>query len=245
MKGRAPKFLVLFFLPLAFACERAVAPTSSGDETGLKFAQETIVLDGQNVIEYEHHDELANSVRYIIQGERLSSGGCSFSGEFTLDGNAKSVTELEMAFDPDTCRSLIERGTMVASGDSTDPDDTSSSSNTETVDAPSGSSTTVSASLGIWDAQLHGWFEDPPGIHVNDAVNTIRWEPDGTCADAGGARSCASNNNGFPQLDGTRFPTYGTMGLTAQGCGVARPCSSRMVSSVSASTLIPGMSRIM
>lgn len=122
---------------------------------------------------------LANSVTYVLQGVRLPGGGCQFSGQMTLGPEQNSVTELELAFDPDTCRSLIERGILVTSGDMTNLEETATSNGSTSV-ATSGPS--ASSTLGTWRATFHSWFEDPPGIHVNDVINIVEWSPDGVCA---------------------------------------------------------------
>lgn len=53
---------------------------------------------------------LENSTRSIRAGERLPDGSCLFTGDGQLLPG-QSLTDIEVAFDPDTCRSLgYERG---------------------------------------------------------------------------------------------------------------------------------------
>lgn len=82
---------------------------------GAQASVAAVVLEGDDVITYEHTVTLAGASRSIIEGERLPDGGCRFSQSRTLDREA-TVTELELAFEPATCRSLIESGKRV-SGD--------------------------------------------------------------------------------------------------------------------------------
>jgi hypothetical protein len=76
-------------------------------------------LEGPNVVRYEpplyQRVEFEESYRIIRQGERRPDGSCTFERSTTLrptDPPRKQVViEVELAFDPDTCRSLVEIGT--------------------------------------------------------------------------------------------------------------------------------------
>ena len=144
-----------------------------------------VTLEGPNVITYEHDVTLENTSRSILEGERLVSGGCEFSGKRTLNQEAR-VTELELAFDPDTCRSLIESGTRV-SGDVSPEPDAERQARTQSVAAADGDAgVETGGEFSVISrrtrASLHSFYEDPPGINVTDVTNSVEWTADATCA---------------------------------------------------------------
>jgi hypothetical protein len=118
------------------------------------------------------------------------------------------VAEIEVAHDPDTCRSVVERGTWAdtnpslsaGEGTASRSDSSSSSAPTKGTDdsAPaSGDATTAAVSQKL--AYSWSWYDEPArwirGNDVQDSgllppVNTLRnrveWYPDGNCAVAPG-----------------------------------------------------------
>ncbi len=107
-------------LLLATGCPDAAVPTATGRVEITPAHSVAATLNGPNVITYEHQEVLTNTARAVRQGARLATGGCKFSGQAIL-APGTTVTELELAFDPDTCQSLVESGTLVASGSGADP----------------------------------------------------------------------------------------------------------------------------
>jgi hypothetical protein len=163
---------------------------------GAQASVAAVVLEGDDVITYEHTVTLAGASRSIIEGERLPDGGCRFSQSRTLDREA-TVTELELAFEPATCRSLIESGKRV-SGDVLPEAGAQSQARTESVSAAEVDAA-GSTEAGIPSsftrrvrASLHSFYEDPPNFNVTDVTNEAEWTADGTCANVPGTSALLS-----------------------------------------------------
>jgi hypothetical protein len=170
---------------LAFAgCSDAVPSTGPGADPAHPRARTTdLTLEGPNVIFYEHPEVLEKATRSIRQGEFLPGGGCRFSGSAVL-APGEAITELELAFDPDSCRSLVETGTLVSRGTpAADPAwfATDAEVRDSVAASAAGAASFLTASVAQ-SAYIHSWYADPPGLHVNDVTSTIEWAPDGTCA---------------------------------------------------------------
>lgn len=163
-------------------------------------ASEPLTLEGPDVITYGLAPyELEDSTRIIRQGERTPNGGCAFSGERSL-APGESITEIEIAYDPSTCRSLFEVGVLVGGAEGLDDsEDSDSATETASTSAESDGLFAVAA-LGRFAAYQWSWFDEPArwiqGCDVEDPcpplppVNTVRngieWSPDGACAVAPG-----------------------------------------------------------
>lgn len=172
---------------------------------------ETPTLSGPDVYLYEQPEVLANATRFILQGSRLASGGCSFTVDAVRKPGVAPTREIELAYDESSCQSLRERGTPTvpatsASGGTGQP---SGEAAPGTVDG------VAPASLGQFRAYLHSWFRDPPGFHVNDVTNTVIWSPDGSCANAGGA---ATPNPEYDWLQQTGWRPLSTNWNRGQDC---------------------------
>ncbi len=163
-------------------------------------------LEGPNVVHYGQPYELGGAERFVIEGERLPDGGCEFTRSSIIGDT--DVAEIEVAHDPDTCRSVVERGTWAdtnpslsaGEGTASRSDSSSSSAPTKGTDdsAPaSGDATTAAVSQKL--AYSWSWYDEPArwirGNDVEDSgwlppVNTLRnrveWYPDGNCAVAPG-----------------------------------------------------------
>ncbi len=123
--------------------------------------------------------------KFIREGARLPSGGCKFIGNATLQ-KGESKTELELKYDPDTCRSLVEAGTLVSDDYTNSPDqiETQARAIRKTPDSYSIADGTLNsnetkATATARKATLHSWYEDPVGIDLNNVINSVEWHPDG------------------------------------------------------------------
>lgn len=178
----------------------ASPPAMAGDDGGAP------MLEGPNVIDYEHATldgknlyepvELTDSVRFIRQGRPGAGGGCEFANSGVAVG--AGALEVEMAYDPDTCRSLIEAGTPVNAEPPASEDDVDSISANDAM--PSGTSGDLRiASHATWWARATQQFDEPARWVLNEGVddagvlppvtratNYVQWTPDGTCAIAPG-----------------------------------------------------------
>lgn len=159
-------------------------------------------LVGPSVVQYETPYILANSSRIIRQGVPLPVGGCSFSGEKSLPPG-QSITEIEIAYDPLTCRSLIKAGTLVGGDEGLVAADASADAPGATpfTTAPSGNESEAGGSPASASqrAFMWSWYDEPArwalecdvqeGFSegcvlptVNFVRNEIEWQPDGVCA---------------------------------------------------------------
>lgn len=145
---------------------------------------------------------LENSSRMIRQGVPVADGGCSFSGEKSLLPG-QSVTEIEIAYDPLTCRSLVESGILVGGDEGLVAADNSNDATGAIpfTREPSGNESEASGSpaSATQRAFMWSWYDEPArwtlncGVEqgfsegcvlptVNFVRNQIGWEPDGVCA---------------------------------------------------------------
>lgn len=160
---------------------------------------EPLTLEGDEVITYGLAPyELENSTRMIRQGEQMADGSCAFSAETSLEPGA-SITEIEIAFDPESCRSLYEVGILVGGAEGLDGG-AGAESATESATATFESADLSAAAIGRFAAYQWSWLDEPVrwirGCDVEDPcpplapVNTVRngidWSPDGACAVAPG-----------------------------------------------------------
>src|SRR5205823_12800952 len=79
-------------------------------------AETVPTLAGPNVIDYSQGYQqypLANDHQELRQGTALPEGGCQFSGTSVFKPGAVPITEVELAYDPDTCRDIVDVGTLV------------------------------------------------------------------------------------------------------------------------------------
>lgn len=182
-------------------CSTAIALSVFGVPAGSAAGADS-TLAGPNVIDYEGEaangtgayvmPRFASSERVVIQGEGTEQGGCVFKSTSRLSPGERR-TSVELAYDPDTCRSLYEIGTLAAGERLPGVPAEARGTKQELVGrAASPSSKGRSAPLsieGVGDrhrAYSESWFQDPVGIRVNSLKDEIEWTPGGTCTLAGG-----------------------------------------------------------
>jgi hypothetical protein len=92
---------------------QVIGPSREGAVTGLS-------LEGPDVITYGDHPYVfSDSVEYIRQGRKAGADDCNFTFETTL-APGESLTEIEIAYDPATCRMLVKSGHLANDQDFTD-----------------------------------------------------------------------------------------------------------------------------
>lgn len=166
--------------------------------TGTAGAAERVTLSGPEVVDYGLAGyEFEDSTRHIVEGTP-DSGGCRFTGEGTLQPG-ESVTQVEIAYDPATCRSLVERGTLVGDGPPEGSVRDGAQARSEAGGAPTDGLSAQSV-LGRFRAYQWSWYDEParwvqgcdvedscgPLPPVNTVKNSVEWVPDGSCAVAPG-----------------------------------------------------------
>ena len=127
-------------------------------------AQEGPVLEGEGVVTYDLDDRptLDDPVRELIQGSG-SDGNCSYTHTFTADPDFRGkIIRREVAYDPDTCRSIFETGTLPLDAAGTD---TSAQGNT-------------ALSTSTRYVQWKGVWLDPPDWDVNYNQSRLKWRYD-------------------------------------------------------------------
>jgi hypothetical protein len=202
-RGSRSKFAVLAAI-LVFLTQPVSGPPQAAAAT--QPGVEEVFLEGPEVVYYGIAPyELAESTQLIRQGERSADGGCLFISETTLRPN-ESRTEIEVAFDPATCRSLVEVGTLV-SGDDFLTHNWAGQEKTLASDGTLSSSPpellTAAALRPRQFASEWSWYDEPARWAascdveetagdgcllppVNSVYNGIEWQPDGVCAVAPG-----------------------------------------------------------
>lgn len=164
----------------------------SGNSATAEQSTDLPTLSGPEVIHYAQDDSLSDVSRFVVQGKK-NNGGCSFATTVDISNEDRSTGQKlvfnEIAYDPTRCLSLVEQGfstkdnspedsESVGDGGSTEADGTTTDSNARRQAPPC-----TSFSGWCWYIGFHSWFEDPPGIHVNDVTNDISWPQDSTtCA---------------------------------------------------------------
>lgn len=162
-------------------------------------------LTGPNVIRYQ--DSNGTAAREVVTGRRTATG-CAFSRPATLrPGQSESIVEL--AYDPDTCRSLVavRSGAAVATP-VTGSAGSATQSGTIAGAAAAPGSMGIESAFGRFRAYQWSWFDEParwvrncdvedscgPLPPVNTVKNTVEWTPDGSCAIAPGTSGWAESN---------------------------------------------------
>lgn len=147
-----------------------------------------------------------SATHLVIKGTPVA-GGCAFTATGTGDGAAakSSATTArtiprysETAYNPKTCESFVDRIDVpfVAEPAGALPDGAAGGSGggSGKVSGPSAVNPLVARCNNPYrdtsrgyshDACIHMWFEDPPGIHVNDVRNEVQWNPASGCASYG------------------------------------------------------------
>ena len=113
-------------------------------------ASDKPTLAGASVVSYEHTVPLDNAVRELVQGTG-SNGDCTFTVSGEVDANFRgTIIQREVAYDPTTCKSLVEVSTVPQS------DVLASSTATKSI-------------------QWTGYHRDPVNIPVTWNRSKLRW----------------------------------------------------------------------
>lgn len=148
------------------------------------------VLEGPEVIHYTNSDTLLNASTSVIQGQRTGDGGCVFTGVDTVslsEGEDRvTLRTQELAYDPSTCRSLIETGVPAA----LPPLNESTEESRSIQDSASASTPTGFGILthATYRAFQRLWYEEPAQQSVGEITNVAQWTPDDTCASPTGGQ---------------------------------------------------------
>ncbi|UIP29883.1 hypothetical protein [Photobacterium sp. TLY01] len=71
--------------------------------------EDEVKLEGPNVVNYNYPESFEEESRYIRQGKINSDGYCEFLSTYRAKPG-EYISIAEIAYDPDTCRSLIIKG---------------------------------------------------------------------------------------------------------------------------------------
>lgn len=190
----------------------AIAALAGSVTPGSAAPVEEIDLTGPGVVRYDDASEVDGGPREVVRGERTNDGGCAFSRPTSLNpGEASSLVEI--AYDHDTCRSLVTISTAATAADPVRLAGAGSSSQKGTLaalgDSGPGGLEGVSSAFGRFRAYEWSWFDEParwargcdiedpcpPLPPVNTVKNTIEWTPDGSCAIAPGTSGLAESES--------------------------------------------------
>jgi hypothetical protein len=159
-------------------------------------------LVGPHVTRYQLKEQLAGAHRVIRQGHRLPNGGCQFKVSVRVRPEDGLRRELELAYDPDTCRSLRvigrpeqatanarsvqRRKTRVTATKSLGRHHLRARSArrgaVKLATPRSGVRAKAAQTAPRYYGFLTTWFVDPVGVHVNEVQTGVNWAPDGACA---------------------------------------------------------------
>jgi hypothetical protein len=215
-KARLRSALVALALPLTLVVAPQAATASS----------EPLTLEGPNVIQYGTEDyTFASSTDYIRQGTRAGEHGCEFVLEGVIQPEAPDITEIEVAYDPDTCRALVRSG-VASSGSPGTPSSTDVQDSTATAASADGTASTGDfgvAAVGRQQRYAWSWYDEPArwafNCDVEDGVaqgcllppvnwvkNTIEWAADPSCTIAAGTLAWFSSQTSRLTATGWTMP---------------------------------------
>lgn len=153
-------------------------------------------LVGPSVIDYGEGDaHFIDSSLSVVQGDIDPFSGCHISGTLTVSPTDPAAGVVEIAHDPDTCRSLVRAGSIELPtsdgmmGESADysSDIGGDSSNVLTEEGSTGPDAEPVAARRLWPrkrAKAYSAWEDPPQIDVAKSLNWVNWRPSNRCANA-------------------------------------------------------------
>lgn len=129
-------------------------------------------LEGPNVIHYGQPYELQGTHRFIAKGERLLGGGCQWKRSGKIE--QRDVAEIEIAYDPTTCRSLFVRGTWADTNASLRGEgETAERSND--ASSPASATGSSSASASGDGSSTPSLDPDPPGDNNPRYQSAYTW----------------------------------------------------------------------
>lgn len=153
----------------------AIAPSAIAEPT----------LEGPQVVQFAQEPDHAvtDGELFILQGTPVPGGGCEFEYSLTLAEEEQAIALHELARDPASCESLIERGTPTAPPRVGPYDDASllSIPGTGSSDQLAPAATVTKSVTG------YVYHEDPAGINVTELWDKLTWNPNRRCANAGPA----------------------------------------------------------
>jgi hypothetical protein len=170
------------------ACALLAAATGMAITQQQAQADSNIDLAGNSVIRYQSKQTLVDTTRFVVQGKK-NDHGCTFAAVVNIPSRSGRLAVNELAYDPEKCLSLLERGTPTAhdTGQRGDKSLEGSGVGGKTGSANVGTQSVAPPCTAFsgwcWYIGFHSWFEDPIAIHVNDVTNDISWPQDSTtCA---------------------------------------------------------------
>lgn len=164
---------------------------------------QALTLSGPNVIHYGTSDYSLTASRQLLRQGTPTATGCEFLVEDRVQPG-ENLAEIDVAYDPDTCRLIVARGVPVAGFADPDPGSLSTSESESQAAAAEAEAPAFSAqALTRRQAYAWSWYDEPArwafGCDVEDGPaqgcllppvnyvkNTISWTPDGTCTVAPG-----------------------------------------------------------
>lgn len=139
------------------------------------------VLEGPNIVHFLAPTNFIEKIRFIRQGKLTPSGMCEFVTSLHAELE-ETVVEHELAYDPDTCRSLIVQGAPV--GPRTERPEGWIIDQRPAIETQGGvkSNAATPSSGPSVSASMRTWYEDPIGIDINEVKSNIWWDPTPSCA---------------------------------------------------------------
>lgn len=140
-------------------------------------------LQGPNVVDYtgsEYAQDLMSDVhKFVLHGTRMVDGGCAIAYEYKLEPTEHDITQEELAFDPDTCTSLVARGHLLSRDLSYRQSGVGNSamglSRGSSNSAVGNASVPTGSSAASTSSPYGGWYGDPNRVpSATYSANTYR-----------------------------------------------------------------------
>lgn len=233
---RSHTYLLAVLLVVTSTVVLVSSPASGGPLGSLIGNVVQPVLQGPGVIVYGLAPyDFEDSHRDLYSGKQLPGGGCEFPGRIQELQTGESLTEIEVAYDPNRCLSLVESGTLEREPEFL-----------RTPDPEVNGLFAAPTALTRHQAYKWAWYDEPArwllGCDVEEQfsdvcvlppVNTVRtdieWTPDGTCSVAPGTTAEADHT--ITMYEGTRWTVVTDKPETnpASSPGVV-PCGEEVIS---------------
>lgn len=142
------------------------------------------VINSKNARVYDvsHRPKLNNAKRYVIQGTP-KDGGCAFAIKIHKEPDEGPKQVRDIAFDPTTCKRVIEEGNPTELPPVKDWRKTGSEvAPPAGTGAPTSGPTVTAQALYTGQVTLNTEVEDPVYITVNTVRDTVKWQYNGSNA---------------------------------------------------------------
>ncbi|MCW7541764.1 hypothetical protein OOT46_28610 [Aquabacterium sp. A7-Y] len=182
-------------------------------------AQHVPSLQGERVVRIPAPAGFQVTQKLLRQGMLTPGGYCQFNSEMRLGPDEAALEEIELEYDPATCRSIVIQGR----------------STTQAPASKAGQPTSSAVSAaGALSASYKTWFADPINLTLNSVESRIAWAPVGDCASG----TFFNSQPVFYRLEQTGWYTVSSGSKPSSDCGSVALDASAMYQSDSFPTCV-------